>query len=204
MLLVKSSFISSKVRWRSRMRMRYQKEKPKTRRMTADVARMPAICRSTWPCIGSVVIAVQVVAVFVGLGFGRRNVARRAARGKRVALVQVRQAVGDDDVRAVKLVAQQAVVGGEVRGADHVQPGVQAALEVARQFLHRLFPSEERVRAVVYMQGRVDGGRVPSRMLFQIDIGRVALLLGGDGAALHVGRLLVISGGDAHFAVLPQ
>ena len=55
MLLVKSSFISSKVRWRSRMRMRYQKENPSTTRMKADVASMPAICRSTRPSTGSMV-----------------------------------------------------------------------------------------------------------------------------------------------------
>ena len=55
MLLVKSSFISSSVRWRSRVRMRYQKAKPRMSMMQAEVASMPAICRSTNLPTGSVV-----------------------------------------------------------------------------------------------------------------------------------------------------
>ena len=36
----------------------------------------------------------------------------------------------------------------------------------------------------------------------QVDDGGVPALLGGDGAALHVGRVVVVSGRDRHLTVL--
>ena len=55
MLLVKSLFISSSVRIRATVWIRYQNEAMSTIKMMAEVARIPAICRKTMLLTGSVV-----------------------------------------------------------------------------------------------------------------------------------------------------
>ena len=154
---------------------------------------------------------MQVVAVFIRLGPRGGDVARRAPYAQRVdvgvgriglrAAVQVRQPVRDVQLQPPQFVAQQAVVGLEIRVADDVQAHVQPPLEVARQFLHRVLPPEEEIH-VVRVQRGVDGGGVLHLLLLQVDDGGVSALLGDDGAALHVGRRVVVSGGDGYLAVL--
>ena len=115
--------------------------------------------------------------------------------------MQVCQPVGNGQLHPLQIVAQQTVVSGEVRVMDDVQSRVQPPLEVAGQLLHRVLPPEEEAHVVGVQRG-VDGGGVPLHL--QGGVKRVSRLAGGDGAALHVGRVGTISGGDAHFAVLPQ
>ena len=156
-------------------------------------------------------LAVQVVAVLIGLGPGGGGVACRAPHAQcvdvgvgriyRIAAVQVRQSVGHVEPAAPQLVVQQAVVGGEVRVVYDVQPRMQSPLEVARQLLHGVLAAEEEAH-VVRVQRGVDGGGVFHLPLLQVDDGGVPALLGGDGAALHVGRVVVVSGGDRHLTVL--
>ena len=112
------------------------------------------------------------------------------------------QPVGGIDARAVQLVAQQAVVGVEVRGDYRVQPPVQAALEVSGQFQHRVLPPGQEVHVV-----GVEGGSYLAAVfhfpLLQLDEDGISPLLGGDGAAFHVGRCVVVSCRDGYFPMLP-
>ena len=155
-------------------------------------------------------MAVQVVGIIVGHGPGRGHISLRAAHGQRVgehiagvagrAPVQMLQAIIGRDIRLSQLFGQQAVVSLEVRVVQYIQAAVQPALEVSGQFLHRVLPSEEEAH-VAGVQGRLHVCRVLRALLRQVDERGVALLFGDDGAALHVGSIVVEPGVDGHLAV---